>query len=206
MISAILLFPAIAWSLNGINTLLKDGLYSYTSLPPFPLKIHISTLLLVTTFYLTTFLIIKPYKPLKNFLISFSLLFLSNTVYELVYAVFICNTPMLTLPLERSAPLPFSGIVLTLPLILGGILLLLFLNRRFHFLTNDKNKILLFLLYLSSFITVTFMLHYTGFFKQMTLYLSGQTTNDPHNPLWVLSKVLCVWAFFPLLNLHPKVG
>jgi hypothetical protein len=40
------------------------------------------------------------------------------------------------------------------------------------------------------------MLSHIGFFAQMHLYLSGQTTNDPHNPLWILSKTLCVWMFF----------
>ena len=45
-----------------------------------------------------------------------------------------------------------------------------------------------------------FILNYTGFFAQVDLWLKGQTTNDPHNPLWILSKFLCVWMFFPLLD------
>jgi len=205
IVNVILLFPAVVWSVNGINNLLKNGFYSYTFLLPFALKIHTISLLNITIFYLITFLIIKPQKPVKNFSISSSLLFLSNAVYEFVYAIFFCNALVLAPRFEGPAPPPFGGIILALPLVLGGILLLRFLNLRFHFLTNDKNKIFLFLLCFSSFIAVMLMLNHTGFFAQMHLYLSGQTTNDPHNPLWFLSKILCVWMFFALLDLS-KIG
>jgi len=206
IVNVILLFPAVVWSVNGINDLLKNGFYSYTFLTPLPFKIHTFTLLPSTTFYLTTFLIIKPHKPVKNFLIPFSFLILSIAAYEFVYGIFMINTsmpaPHFGGPTPPHPPLgPFEGSILAL---LGGIPLLFFLNRRFHFLTNDKNRIFLFLLGFSGFIAVMLMLSHTGFFAQMHLYLSGQTTNDPHNPLWILSKTLCVWMFFPLLNLYQK--
>ena len=82
IIDVILLFPVVVWLLNGIFTLLINGLYSYTYLIPLPFKIHTFTLLPVTTFYLTTYLVIKPRKPIKNFLIAFLLIFLSMAVYE----------------------------------------------------------------------------------------------------------------------------
>ena len=204
IVDVILLLPAVVWSLNGIIDLLKNGLYSYTFLLPFSFKIHTFTLLPITTFYLTTFLIIKPHKPVKNFLISFSLLFLFNAVYEFVYAIFMCNAIMLAPHFGDPTPPPFGGIILALLPVLGGILLLLFLNRRFHFLTNNRNKIFLFSMGFSSFVAVMLMLNYTGFFAQVNLYLNGQTTNDPHNPLWILSKILCMWMFFPLLDFYPK--
>jgi hypothetical protein len=193
IVDVILLLPAVVWSLIGIIDILKNGLYSYTFLLPFPLKIHTFTLLPITTFYLTTFLIIKPHKPVKNFLISSSVLFLSNAVYEFVYAIFICNA--------NPALPPFGGTI-ALPFVLGGIPLLFFLNQRFHFLTNDKRKIFLFLMCFSGFIAVMLVLNHMGFFAQMHLYLSGQATNDPHNPLWILSKILCIWIFFPLLDFY----
>lgn len=199
----ILLLPPVMWSLNGIVDLLKNGLYSYTFLVPFPFKIHAFTLLSTATFYVTTFLIIKPHKPGKNFLISSALVFLSNAVYELVYAIFMCNALMHAPPHAQPSP-PFGGIMLYLPLVLGGILLLGFLNRRFHFLTKDRNGILLLLLCFSSFIAVLVMLNHAGFFAQVHLYLRGQTTNDPHNPLWILSKIICIWMFFPLLVSYSK--
>jgi len=201
IVNAILLFPAVIWSITGINNLLKNGFNSYTFLLPFPLKIHTISLLNITIFYLITFLIIKPHKPVKNFLISFSLLLLSNAVYEFVYAIFMCNALILARQFGGPAP-PFGGIILALPLVLGGILLLRFLNLKFHFLTNYKNRIFLFLLCFFSFIAVMLLLNHTGFFAQMPLYLSGQATNDPHNPLWILSKTLCAWMFFPLLDFH----
>ncbi len=203
VVNVILVFPAVVWSVNGINNLIKNGFNSYTFLLPFSLKIHTISLLNITLFYLITFLIIKPHKPVKNFLISSSLLFLSNAVYEFVYAIFYCNALVLALQFDGPArPPPFGGIVLALPLVLGGILLLRFLNLKFHFLTDYKNKIFLFILCFSSFFAVMLMLNHTGFFEQMYLYLSGQATNDPHNPLWILSKTLSIWMFVPLLDLY----
>ncbi|MFQ5821673.1 MAG: hypothetical protein ACE5I5_16940 [Candidatus Heimdallarchaeota archaeon] len=206
IVDVILLLPAVVWSINGIIDLLKNGLYSYTFLLPFSFKIHTFTLLPIATFYLTTFLIIKPHKKAKNFLISSSLLFLSNAVYEFVYGIFMINTimsaPHFDGPTPPHPPIgPFEGSILVL---LGGIPLLFLLNRRFHFLTNYRNKIFLFLLWFSSFIVVMLLLNYTGFFAQIHLYLRGQTTNDPHNPLWILSKILCMWMFFPLLDFYSR--
>lgn len=203
IVNVILLFPAVAWSVNGINNIVKNGFYSYTFLTPFPFKIHTITLLNITIFYLITFLVIRPHKPVKNFLITFSFLFLSMAVYEFAYGIFIINLiPAPAPPKQPNPPFgPFHGSILAL---LGGIPLLFFLNRRFHFLTSDKRKIFLFLMCFSGFIAVMLMLNYTGFFAQMAFYLSGQATNDPHNPLWILSKILCIWMFFPLLNLYQK--
>jgi len=197
IVDVILLLPAIAWSIIGIINLFKNGLYSYTFLFPFPFKIHTFTLLPIATFYVTSFLIIKPHKPIKNFLISISLLFLSTAVYEFVYAIFISP--------HTSPNPPFGGVIASLPFVLGGILLLSFLNRRFHFLTNDRKGIILFLFGFSSLIAVLLILNSTGFFAQINPWLMGQTTNDPHNPLWILSKILCMWMFFPLLDLHSKL-
>ena len=144
IVDVILLLPAVVWSLNGIINLLNNGLYSYTFLLPFYFKIRTFTLLPITAFYLTTFLIIKPHKPFKNFLITFSFLFLSIVVYEFVYGILMINTlipaPHFGGPTLPHLPLgPFEGSILAL---LGGIPLLFILNRRFHFLTNDRNKII----------------------------------------------------------------
>lgn len=196
IVDAILLLPAVVWSINGIIDLFNNGLYSYTFLLPTPFKIHTFTLLPIATFYVTSFLIIQPHKPIKNFLISFSLLFVSTAVYEFVYAIFMSP--------HTSPNPPFGGVIASLPFVLGGILLLLFLNRRFHFLTNNRKRIILFLLGFSSLIAVLLILSYTGFFAQINPWLMGQTTNDPHNPLWILSKILCMWMFFPLLDFHSK--
>ena len=207
IVDAILLLPAVVWSFIGIIDILKNGLYSYTFLLPFPFKIHTFTLLPITTFYLTTFLTIKPHKPVRNFLAAFLFIFISMATYELVYGIFMINTHMFVPHFEGAPPMrlhhrmlpfgPFEGSIWAL---LGGIPLLFFLNRRFHFLTSDKRKIFLFLTCFSSFIAVMLTLNHLGFFAQMHLYLSGQTTNDPHNPLWILSKILCVWMFFLLLD------
>lgn len=207
IISVILLFPAIAWSFNGIINLLKNGLYSYTFLSPFPFKIHTFTLLPITTFYLTTFLIIKPHRPFRNFLIPFSFILLSLAFYEFVYGIFMINALTLVPHFRGPAPLhpligPFEGSMLAL---LGGIPLLFSLNRQFRFLTSDQKRVFLFLLCFSSFIAVMLILNSTGFFAQMHLYLSRRIIKDPHNPLWILSKILCAWMFFPLLDLHSKV-
>ncbi len=196
IVDVILLFPAVAWSINGIIDLFRNGLYSYTFLLPTHFKIHTFTLLPIATFYVTSFLIIKPHKPIKNFLISFSLLFLSTAVYEFVYAIFMSP--------HTSPNPPFGGVIASLPFVLGGILLLLFFNRRFHFLANDRKRIIHFLLGFSGLIAVLLILSYTGFFAQINPWLMGQTTNDPHNLLWILSKILCMWMFLPLLVFHSK--
>ena len=211
MIDVILLLPVVVWLLNGIFTLLINGLYSYTYLIPFPFKIHTFTMLPVTTFYLTTYLVIKPHKPVKNFLIAFLLIFLSMAVYEFVYGIFMINTQMsaphfLSPPSQhpRYRMLPFGPFEGSIIVLLVGTPLLFFLNQRFHFLTKDRNGILLFLLCSLSFIVVMLILDHTGFFIQADLWLKGQTTKNPHNPLWILSKFLCVWMFFPLLNFYTK--
>ena len=207
MIDVILLLPAVVWFLNGIFSLLTNGLYSHTYLIPLPFKIHTFTLILITTFYLTTYLVIKPHKPFKNFLIAFLFAFLSMAVYEFVYGIFMIKTQTSTPYSESPPPLhpphrilsfgPFEGSIIAL---LIGTPLLLFLNRRFLFLTKSRNRILLFLTCFLSFIAVMSILDYTGFFAQVDLWLKGQTTKDPHNPLWILSKFLSVWMFFLLLD------
>jgi len=207
MIDVILLLPAVVWFLNGIFSLLTNGLYSYTYLIPLPFKIHTFTLIPITTFYLTTYLVIKPHKQVRNFLIAFLFAFLSMAVYEFVYGIFMVKTqtsipysesPPPLHPPHRLSPFgPFEGSIIAL---LIGTPLLLFLNRRFHFLTKSRNRILLFLTCFLSFIAVMTILDYTGFFAQVDLWIKGQTTKDPHNPLWILSKFLSIWMFFPLLD------
>lgn len=185
IVSAILLLPAVVWSVSGITSLVENGLYSYVFLFPLPVKFHTVSVLNISIFYLVTFLMIRPHRPVKNFSISSSMLFLSNAVYELIYGIF----------------LDWRSLLVTMPLVLGGIIVLLVLNRRFDFLSKDKNRILLFILCFSGFMVVMLTLNYAGFFAEMQLYLGGQATKDPHNPVWILSKTLSVWMFFPIL--HP---
>jgi len=89
MIDVILLLPAVVWLLNGIFSLSINGLYSYTYLIPLPFKIHTFTLIPITTFLIT-----KPHKPVKNFLIAFLFIFLSMAVYAFVYGIFMINAQM----------------------------------------------------------------------------------------------------------------
>jgi len=185
MVSSVLLLPALVWSVIGLNDLFRNGLYSYSSLFPFPFKMHTLSLLNVSMFYLATFLVVTPHKPVKNFLITCSLLFLFNAVYEFVFAVFY----------------DWKGLMVALPLVLGGFALVLLLNRKYSFLTNDKRKISLAMLCFSSFLLLMLTLNQSGFFEQVRLYLSGQTETDPHNPLWILSKIVCLWTLFPLLRI-----
>lgn len=42
--------PAIVWMFSGVFSLMKDGVYSYTFLIPFPFKIHTITLIVGTSF------------------------------------------------------------------------------------------------------------------------------------------------------------
>lgn len=203
----ILLLPAVIWFFNGMFSLLTDGLYSYTSLIPLSFEVHTFTLLPITTLYLATFLAIKPHEPLKNFLIAFLFVFLSMAVYEFVYGIFMINTQISAPHIGGTPPMhpshrmppfgPFEGSILAL---LIGMPLLFFLDRRFHFLTKDRNTLLLFLACFLGFIAGMFILDYMGFFAQADLWLKEQTTKDPHNPLWILSKFLCVWMFFLLLD------
>ncbi|NWG08786.1 MAG: hypothetical protein HXX80_00475 [Nitrososphaerales archaeon] len=191
IVSGILLFPALVWSLIAIDVVVKNGIYSYTFVPPLPFRIHALSLLNMAIFYVVTFLTILPHKPLKNFSIALSSLFLSNTIYELIFGILY----------------DWTSLIVTLPLVSGGIILLLFLNGRFHFLTRDKDHLLLFILCFSTLIALMLILNQTGFFAEMHLYLTGQSMKDPHNMLWILSKVLSVWMLFPLLNvLSAKMG
>jgi len=224
LIDIVLLLPGVVWLLNGIFSLLINGLYGYTYLIPLHFKIHTFTLLPITTFYLTMYLVIKPHKPVKNFLISFSFVFLSMAIYEFVFFLFMRNIsvsptphqlppPLQPLPQYQPPPPSSSPLLIILDILVGpksilgvlfGILLLDCLNLRFHFLTKNKNRILLFFLCFVSFIAVMFILNYTDFFAQVDLWLKKQTTKNPHNPLWILSKFLCVWMFFPLLDFRPS--
>lgn len=213
IVGVVLLFPAIVWLLNGLNTLLKRGLYSYTSLPPLPLRIHTLTLLSATAFYLAVFLTVKPYRPFKNLLISCSLILLSLAIYEFVYGVFMIYTSTL-IPRLPPPPLPkphrphllpfgpFEGSILVL---FAEVPLLHFLNWRLCFLAYDKKRLFLFFSCFFGFIVAMLTLHYEGFFIQMHLYLRRRIVGDPHNPLWAFSKILCIWMFYPLLTTHLKV-
>ena len=185
IVSAALLVPAVVWIAIGIYALLHNGFYSYSSLFPFPFRMHTLSLLNVSVFYLVTFLVVTPCEPMRNFLIVCSMLFLFNAVYEFVFAVFY----------------DWKGLMVALPLILGGFALVLLLNRKYSFLTKDKRKISLAMLCFSSFLMLMLTLNQSGFFEQVRLYLSGQTETDPHNPLWILSKIVCLWTLFPLLRI-----
>ncbi|MBS7622818.1 hypothetical protein KEJ39_03980 [Candidatus Bathyarchaeota archaeon] len=180
----------MAWLVNGIKTLAENGLYSYSSLFPLPVELHTVSVLNISFFYVAVFLGVRPHKPLRNFTISCSLLFLSNAVYELIYGVF----------------LDWKSLTVTLPLSLGGIALVVFLNRRFHFLTNDGKRILLLALCLVGLIAIMSSLNEAGFFEEMRLYFNGLTAKDPHNVLWILSKILSVWMFCPILAVSQGLG
>ena len=189
IVSTALLVPALVWLVIGTYALLHNGFYSYSSLFPLPFKMHSLSLLNVSIFYLVTFLGVTPREPMRNFLIVCSMLFLFNAVYELVFAVFYDS----------------RGLIVALPLALGGGLLVLLLNRKFKFLTRDKTKISLAVLCFSCFLALMLTLYESGFFEHLRLYLSGHTAIDPHNPLWILSKIIALWMLFPLLNLS-KAG
>jgi len=182
--SLVLLLPAVVWSVSGIKNMIENGFYSYTFLLPLPFRTHTVSVLNISIFYLVAFIMIRPHEPIKNFSISCSLLFLSNAVYELIYGIFY----------------DWTSLIVTVPLVICGIIVSLFLNRRFHFLSNDKNRILLFIVLFGSLVTVMLTLNNAGFFAEMRLYLSGQTADDPHNPLWILSKTLSVWMFLMVLR------
>ena len=214
IVSVILLLPAIIWLLNGIINLLGEGLYSYTLLPSF-FKIHTVTLIAITTFYITVLLTLKPHNPFRNFLISTLLLFLSNALYEFVYFLFMCNVHILPPPHRRHPPRLPPPISMMLSIMVGprsiiglllGTFLLLLLNLKFHFLRTDRVRILLSLLGFSGFITSMFTLNQIGFFRAVHLYLRGLTPRDPHNLIWMLSKILCIWMFFPLLDVEFSRG
>ena len=206
-----LILSPVVWLFNGIFSLSINGLFGYTFLIPLPFKIHTFTLIPITIFYLATFIIIKPHSPVKNFLIALSLTIISIAIYEFVYGIFMIKThasakhflcPTPPHPLHRIPPFgPFEGSIMTL---LAGTPLLFFLNRHFDFLTKDRKRIFLFLTCFLGFIVVMLILDHTGFFTQVDLWLKGQTTKDPHNLSWILSKILCAWMFFSLLNFHIK--
>jgi len=197
IVDAILLSPAVVWTVNGIIDISKEGVYTYTFLLPFSFKIHTITLLSITTFYLTTFLIVKPHKPVKNFLISSLFIFLSMGIYEFVYFIFMINAPAPTLPPKPSRPPPpppplSFPLSLILNILVGprsifgillGIILLSFLNLQFHFLITNKRNIFLFLLCFSSFIAVMLVLSHMGFFAQMHLYLKWTNHKRSTQPI-----------------------
>lgn len=184
IVSAALLVPAVVWIAIGIYALLHNGFYSYSSLFPFPFRMHTLSLLNVSVFYLVTFLVVTPCEPMRNFLIVCSMLFLFNAVYEFVFALFYDS----------------RGLIVALPLVLGGGLLVLLLNRKFKFLTSDRRKISLAIVCFSCFLVVMLLLNRSGFFEYVRSYLSGETSTDPQNPLWILSKIICLWMLFPLLK------
>lgn len=183
--NVVLLLPGLVWSIIGVRTLAENGLFRYSFLLPLPVRFHTVSVLNISFFYVAVFLCVTRHKPLSRFTISCSLLFLSNAVYELIYGIF----------------LDWKSLAVALPLSLGGTALLLLLNRRFHFLINDKRRILLLALCLIGLIAIMNSLNETGFFEEMRLYLRGLTAKDPHNYLWILSKTLNVWMFFPVLIL-----
>ncbi len=186
IVSAVLLVPTLVWSFTALYSLVRNGIYSNASLFPFSFRVHALSLLNMAVFYIVIFLIILPRRPLRSFSIPLSLLFLSNAVYELIYGVLY----------------DWTSLQVTLPFTAAGIAILSFINKRFHFLKRDEKGILRFGACFSIFIAIMLTLNQTGFFTEMRLYLTGQTTNDPHNPLWIISKALSVWMFSLLLSVR----
>ena len=184
LVSLIMIIPALVWSSTALYNIVRDGIYSNTSLFPFSFRVHAFSLLNMAVFYIITFLIILPHRPLKNFSRSLALLFLSNSSYELIYGIMY----------------DWTSLGATLPLTIVSILVLLLLNRRFHFLANGKKNLLWLVACFTILITIMLTLNQMGFFTEMRLYLTGQSMNDPHNLLWIISKFLSVWMFFPLVN------
>jgi len=173
---AILLLPTVIWLLSATISMIKEGLYGYASLFPFSFRIHAVTLLTIATFYITTFLTIRPHNPLKNFLISSLLVFLANAFYESVYFIFMHNVIRSVMPPPPTRPSPPPArppplafpLSIILPIIAGpgsmlgvyvGVLLLILFNLEFHFLTKDKRRILLFFLCFTGFIADMLMLN-----------------------------------------------
>lgn len=202
--------PALLWSLAGLGDLIQKGLYGHTLLPPLHFRIHTVTLLSLTSFFLTAFLLVRPRRPVRNFLIPLPFLFLSMAAYELVFFVFMSRVLAGAPPPGRPspAPLPIPLLVLLSVLagpgsvfgVLIGLLWLWLLDLKLRFLNRGRRGFLLFLVGFVGFLVVMTVLHCTGFFREVHLYLSGRTPHDPHNLLWLFSKVLCVWMFFPLIK------
>ena len=124
IIDVMLILPSVAWLFSGIFSLSTNGLFGYTYLTPLPFKIHTFTLIPITTFYLTTFIIIKPHSPIRNFLIALSLTIISIAVYEFVYGILMIKTqvssqhflyPPPEHPPHRTPPFgPFEGSIIIL--------------------------------------------------------------------------------------------
>lgn len=85
MIDTVLLPPAAVWSAIDVKAILEDCLYGYTSPWPFPFRMHTLSLPNIAVFYVITFLLVRPHRPVKNLAIALSLIFLFNAVYELVF-------------------------------------------------------------------------------------------------------------------------
>ncbi len=181
-----LLAPALMWSFIALYSFVGGGIYVNASLFPFSFRVHALSLLSMSLFYIITFLSVSLREPLKKFSIALTLLFLSNAFYELIYGVLY----------------DWTSLQLTLPLTAVGAVVLLRIDRRFRFLRRDGNGLTRFAACLSILFAVMLMLNQMGFFAEMRLYLTGQTANDPHNLLWIISKTLSLWMFLPLLKIR----
>lgn len=77
---------------------------------------------------------------------------------------------------------------------------LIVLNQIFGFLTTDKRKISLAILIFCGFLLSIYALSHTSFFTELHIFLDNPTAKNPHNPLWLLTKITGLWGFYPLIE------
>jgi len=173
------LVVAIVWIISSIYSIITNGWFGRAViliLPNWTIRIHSLTVLSITSFFLFTFWCLNYLLPHVRTPVACAITALGFLFYDFSWIV--CDF------LTTGSGNP----IIQLCLVLAAILILLFHNKFYHYLSFQR---WIFIVILSIHVVSMYLLSVSGFFQTLHAGL------DPHpgNWLWFVGKFTGIWTW-----------
>jgi hypothetical protein len=211
----IFISPAIFWLILTIVNLVERDIYTKVRLVPLPFVFHGISVVAMCFIYLYVFLLTKLKNIFLRLIVAISFVVFFMSTYEFFYWIFLISNlnfdlsridyldlfePRLIIKKPTLNQLPLKFLKISIFIIVFLSVFLWLINRKNNLFNFKKINVYFSLVIFTIFLTVMIILREQGFFLKTLLWFSGITHTNPHNLLWVLSKLLAMLMFFPIIK------
>ncbi|GIW66727.1 MAG: hypothetical protein KatS3mg095_0625 [Candidatus Parcubacteria bacterium] len=211
--------PAIFWLILGIINILERNIYTKIKLIPLPIIIHAVSVISLCFIYLY-FLFLSDLRSISlRVMIGFCFALLFMATYEFFYWIFLISNLNFDIsrinylgfpdisPVNKKFSfnhLPLKFFKISIFIIVFIAIFLFFINKNYNFLNAQKINIYISLFIFIFFLIIMIILRQQGFFIKTLFWFTGFMDINPHNLLWVLSKLLAMLMFLPIIKIKHK--
>lgn len=210
-----LLLPIFFWLGLAIYDISRLGIETKMKFTPLPVIIHAISTIGICFNYFFIFFGSNIKNSIFKFVVASLMALLFMATYEFFYWLFLINNLDYDLrKLEKF--LKIYNFLGHFPRVIGVnlkfffysiivliivFLLLKVLNYYLNFLKFNNTRIVIFIFFFLFFLSIMTYLFHQGFFILTYFWFTGQTSYNPHNWLWALSKITSSFLFWPFIKL-----